>query len=102
MNKTETSVTKEQYVPGTRVIVKELFPPGHLRTPFYCRGKVGKIERCCGEFPNPELLAYGQYDAAHMILYRVRFDQSTLWADYDGSPADTVDIEIYEHWLQTV
>jgi len=33
-------------------------------------------------------------------LYRVRFRQSDVWPDYGGQAADTVDIEIYEHWLE--
>ena len=90
------------FAPGFRVRVKEQYPPVHVRTPFYCRGKVGAIERCCGQFPNPELLAYGKYDASPVTLYRVRFVQQTLWGDYDGPDTDTLDIEIYEHWLQPV
>ncbi len=33
-------------------------------------------------------------------LYRVRFAQRELWPDYVGSAADTVDVEIYQHWLE--
>ena len=33
-------------------------------------------------------------------LYRVRFVQRQVWPDYAGAPGDTVDIEIYEHWLE--
>ena len=33
-------------------------------------------------------------------LYRVHFKQSDLWADYDGKPEDTLELEIYEHWLE--
>jgi len=29
----------------------------------------------------------------------VRFRQGEVWPDYAGPPQDTVDIEIYEHWL---
>jgi hypothetical protein len=32
----------------------------------------------------------------------VRFLQTDLWDDYDGSPEDLVEIEIYEHWLEPV
>ena len=39
--------------------------PGHVRTPWYCRGKTGEVERICGRFRNPEQLAYGDGDAAH-------------------------------------
>ena len=35
-------------------------------------------------------------------LYRVRFVQSHVWPDYDGAASDTIDIDLYEHWLQPV
>lgn len=72
----------------------------HLRTPFYIRGKTGRIERVCGEFGNPELLAYGGDGRPKQTLYRVRFDQSHVWPDYTGPAHDKIDIEIYEHWLE--
>jgi nitrile hydratase len=30
----------------------------------------------------------------------VRFAQREVWPDYGGPATDTVDIEIYEHWLE--
>ena len=33
-------------------------------------------------------------------LYRVRFRQKEVWPDYQGPENDTVDIEIYQHWLE--
>ena len=42
------------YAPGTRVRIIDLGKPGHVRTPFYVREKVGTIERLCGTFENPE------------------------------------------------
>ena len=47
------------YKVGDFVRIKNLHPPGHRRTPSYVRGKTGVIERYCGEFKNPEELAYG-------------------------------------------
>ncbi len=84
---------------GERVRVRTLFGPGHVRTPHYIRGKTGVIERVLDAFPNPELAAYG-HDGPKQRLYRVRFDQKEVWPDYAGAPADTVDVEIYEHWLE--
>ena len=34
------------------------------------------------------------------MLYRVRFQQRDLWANYSGSERDAVELEIYEHWLE--
>jgi nitrile hydratase len=32
-------------------------------------------------------------------LYEVRFRQADLWPDYKGGASDTLDMDIYEHWL---
>jgi nitrile hydratase len=45
-------------------------------------------------------LAYGKRDVAVLPLYRVRFAQQTVWPDYRGPASDTLDVEIYEHWLE--
>ena len=85
--------------PGERVVIARVNPPGHRRTPFYVRGKVGVIERACGEFLNPEELGYGFTGQPRRQLYRVRFRQHDIWAAYGGSADDTIDVDIYEHWL---
>ena len=89
-----------QFVVGGQVRVRSAYPPGHVRTPYYCRGKIGRIVQVCGAFANPEQLAYGSYDARRIPTYRVRFRQTNLWADYSGSDIDHVELEIFEHWLE--
>ena len=88
------------FQPGEKVRVVKTHPPGHRRTPYYVRGKVGEIERVCGAFANPEELAYGFDGLPRKMLYRVRFRQAEVWPDYTGPDADTVDVDIYEHWLR--
>ena len=88
-----------RFAPGDPVRVHRAYPPGHLRTPYYIRGKSGVIERICGSFANAEELAQGRDGLPLRPLYRVRFRQSAVWPDYAGPDRDTVDIEIYEHWL---
>ena len=34
------------------------------------------------------------------VLYRVAFKQVDVWLDYSGSDQDTLELEIYEHWLK--
>ncbi len=85
---------------GDKVTIKQTFPPGHRRTPFYVRGKTGEIERICGAFPNPEELAYGFDGLPQKILYRVRFAQHHVWPGYKGPDRDIIEMEIYEHWLE--
>ncbi|MDG1338386.1 MAG: nitrile hydratase subunit beta [Paracoccaceae bacterium] len=84
-----------------RVRVKTMMPPGHIRTPAYIRGKVGEIERTLGPFGNPEQLAYG-IDAERLPLLRVRFTMAEVWGDAAERPSDTLDAEIYAHWLEEV
>lgn len=90
-----------RFTPGEAVKVKAQYPQrGHIRTPFYIRGKTGTIERICGAFANPEDLAFGKPGLPAQTLYRVRFDQTHIWSDYAGNANDKVDIEIFEHWLE--
>ena len=86
---------------GDRVTVRAAYPIGHVRTPYYIRGKHGVIERLCGAYPNPEELAYARPGLPAQPLYRVRFVQRDVWPDYSGQPADVVEVEIYQHWLAT-
>jgi len=91
-----------RFRPGDRVAVRAAYPLGHVRTPFYIRGKTGVVERFCGAFANPEELAYARSGLPRRPLYRVRFRQADVWPDYAGENSDTVDIEIYQHWLEPV
>jgi hypothetical protein len=89
-----------RFQPGQPVRVLAGRPPGHIRTPTYVRGKAGVIERICGNFANPEELAYGRDGLPARPVYRVRFRQEDLWPDYRGAAEDKVEVEIYEHWLE--
>jgi hypothetical protein len=89
-----------RFAPGERVRVRATAPLGHIRTPFYIRGHVGVIERYCGAFPNPEELAQMRDGLPAQPLYRVRFLQTEVWPDYAGEANDTIDIEIFQHWLE--
>jgi nitrile hydratase len=95
-----TAAISPRYRPGERVKVRAAYPPGHVRTPFYIRGHSGVVERLCGNYPNPEELAYARPGLPAQPLYRVRFLQRDVWPDYAGQPADSVDVEIYQHWLE--
>jgi nitrile hydratase subunit beta len=86
--------------PGTPIRVRRSYPPGHTRTPAYIRGMTGRIERFVGSFANPEALGYGLSGTPPHKLYRVRFAMRAIWPDYAGDPQDTLDVELYEHWLE--
>ena len=85
---------------GQQVRVRRAFPPGHVRTPHYVRGKRGEILSVAGRFANPEELAYGRDGEPARALYRVRFAQGDLWPDYGGAAGDTAVADIFEHWLE--
>ncbi len=89
-----------RFAPGARVRVRRADPPGHVRTPWYCRGHTGVIERICGQFANPEELAYNRDGLPAQPLYRVRFACRDLWPEYPVDAADAVEIEIFQHWLE--
>ena len=89
-----------RFAAGERVRVRAAYPPGHVRTPSYVRGRSGVVERLCGSYANPEELAYARSGLPAQPLYRVRFAQRELWPDYAGGPVDTVDVELYQHWLE--
>ena len=93
-------VARARFRPGDRVRVRAAYPPGHVRTPYYCRGHVGVIERLCGAFANPEELAYNRPGVPAQPLYRVRFKSTELWPDYREDSRDVVEIELYQHWLE--
>lgn len=84
---------------GTRVRIRDIPLNGHYRIPHYVRNRVGHIERYCGAFPNPEEVAYGKSGLPAIPLYRVRIQQVDIWPDYPGPTQDTLDIEVYDHWL---
>lgn len=85
---------------GDRVRIDDRDPPIHNRVPRYVRGREGVIERICGAFGQPEFLAYGGDGEPFQPLYRVHLRQTDLWPDYRESPRDSLEIEIFEHWLE--
>ena len=89
-----------RFAVGDRVRVLELGKSGHVRTPFYIRDNVGTIVQLCGVFLNPEDLAVGKTSGPAVPLYRVAFNQASLWPSYRGPPSDKLCIEIYDHWLE--
>lgn len=87
------------FVVGEQIRVREDFPPGHVRTPVYLRGKPGEVACFFGEFDNAELVAYG-LRGPRKGVYKVRFRAVDLWPDYAGPPLDVIEADLYEHWLE--
>ncbi len=87
---------------GDTVRISARYPAGHHRVPNYVKGLTGTIERVCNAFGQPESLATGGDGEPMTTLYRVRLQQTDIWPDYDGDPADQLELEIFEHWLEEV
>ena len=76
--------------------------PGHCRTPLYLRGRTGIVLALAGSYRDPERLAYHKPGLPPRRLYRVRFRMQDLWERYDGGPDDTLEADLYEHWLEAI
>ena len=85
---------------GDRVRIQDRNPLQHHRVPEYAKGHRGEIERVCAAYGQPESLAEGGDGLPYQTLYRVRLKQTELWGEYTGNPADTLEIEVFEHWLE--
>jgi hypothetical protein len=88
-----------KFKPGDRVRVRFEDRPGHIRTPWYIRGKTGWIEHLHGEFLNPESLGHGGSGLPKRPLYLVAFNQGDVWGQYHASN-DKLLVDVFEHWLE--
>ena len=97
------SASIPRFKTGDRVRVQLRNPPGHIRTPWYLRGKRGEVLRDFGAFPFPEELAYGRSGLPSQFLYMVRFAMTEVWhadpATTAFAPGDGVTADIYDAWL---
>jgi nitrile hydratase subunit beta len=94
------SATNARFKPGDRVKVRFEDRPGHIRTPWYIRGKTGAVDRVHGEFLNPESLGHGGNGLPKKVLYSVAFEQGNVWESYSAQQ-DKLFVDIFEHWLDT-
>ena len=89
-----------QFAVGQQVRIADRTPPAHHRVPAYAKGHVGVVERVCGLHGQPEKFIRG--DGSPLTrLYRISLAQVDLWPAYTGGSTDRLDIEIFEHWLET-
>ena len=84
---------------GDPVTVRAANPPTHYRTPAYVQGQTGRVIALCGLYPDPESRAHGGSGHPHQPLYRIEFPQPNLWPNYQGSPQDRLQLDLYEPWL---
>lgn len=89
-----------RFRPGDRVRVHAWDPPGHVRTPFYARGRRGTILALAAIHPNPEALAYGRSGLPAEPVYRVRFTHEELWGGRAERADDMTVADLQESWLE--
>ncbi len=91
---------RKLFAPGDVVRVREDTPPHHHRTPGYIKGRTGVVTAICGVFHNPETRAYHGTGIPMQPLYRVSFNQNSLWGGYSGESNDEILVDIYQSWLE--
>ena len=89
-----------KFAVGDPVVVRDLPALLYTRTPEYVRGARGEIAAVSYESPAAEDETWDRPDAKAEWFYIVRFNQSELWHGYTGTPADTLQTEIPERWLE--
>ena len=86
---------------GERVRVMNRAPVGHYRVPNYLRGKTGTIETVIEPMAvDNEEEAYGRNAGSKRHYYRLSVPMTELWPSYIASPHDTLQIEVFETWLE--
>lgn len=84
---------------GAQIRARNIHPAGHTRLPWYVRGKIGCIVAHRGAFVFPDSHAHGLGpDPRHM--YSVSFTAKALWGPDARNPRDTVQLELWEPYLE--
>ena len=90
-----------EFSPGDYVLVKSDIVSRHHRTPWFIKGKKGRVRAVSGPFFDPETRAHGGSGIPKRLLYQIEFKQTHIWGDaYSENRDDTLIIDIYEQWLE--
>ena len=89
------------FSPGDEVLIRTDIVSHHHRTPWFIKGKRGRIRAVSGPFFDPETRAHGGSGVPKRLLYQVEFEQSHVWGDsYPEDKRDLLIVDVYEQWLQ--
>jgi len=89
--------TRERFVAGDRVRVREDYVPGHVRMPAYIRGKTGVVVGESPSYPFHDAHAHG-IEAQDEPTYDVRFRSEELWPN--SSDAALVHVGVFQSYLE--
>lgn len=92
-------MSENRFEIGDRVRIDDRAEPRHHRVPSYAKGQAGIVVRVCHTQGRPEVLSIEDSDTVSVPVYRVQLAQTDLWPGYTGSRQDTLEIEMFEHWL---
>ena len=87
---------------GDQVQIAARFESRHHRVPAYVKGQYGIVKQILSPQGKPELLASQRNTDEQVPVYRVNLKQTELWSNYKGTSQDSLEIEIYEHWLEPI
>ena len=93
-------MSENRFEIGDRVRIDDRAEPRHHRVPSYVKGQTGTVVRVCDEQGRPEVLSVQDSDTVSVPVYRVQLAQTDLWPGYSGAHQDTLEIEMFEHWLR--
>ncbi len=89
------------FSPGDDVLVRSDVVGHHHRTPWFIKGKRGRVRAVSGPFLDPESRAHGGSGVPKRLLYQVEFEQSHVWGGgYPEDKGDLLIMDIYEQWLR--
>ena len=90
-------VVEAKFKVGDAVLVRNIHPAGHTRTPRYARGRRGVIDRDHGVFIFPDTHAEFKGESPQH-LYSVRFTARELWGPEAAEP-DKVYLDMWDDYL---
>ena len=93
-------MSESRFAIGDRVRIDDRLETRHHRVPAYVKGQAGTVVRVCRSQGRPEVLSREDSDTVSVPVYRVRLAQPELWPGYSGSRRDTLEIELFGHWLE--
>ena len=89
--------SRERFLPGDRVRVRQDYVPGHVRMPSYIRGKSGVVVSESPVYPFPDAHAHA-IAAVDEPTYDVRFDVEELWPN--SAEAAFVHVGVFQSYLE--
>ncbi|MEM6575392.1 MAG: SH3-like domain-containing protein [Pseudomonadota bacterium] len=99
MSNVQPTESQARFHRGQRVRIHDRHPGVHHRVPRYVKGQEGTVERVCGLHGQPETFVRGDGRPATR-LYRICIPQAQLWPGYQGPDDDSLEVEVFEHWLE--